>query len=307
MKKIVTLFLALLFLGSCSNEINYDIDERLFTQTDSVLLFNNKPFTGLVFSHHEKDKNLNFAWKEHYKNGVRSGLREVYNRNGQPLEISNWKNGKFHGQFQSYHENGVLKEDASFDNGEPTGLFTLYYDNGEIECQKNYVNGLLSGAYIENFVNGTPKIKGFYKNNERDSSWVKYIERQGRPISAHIMGSYKDGKRDGEWNEFQAPFYGYSLVVNYTDGKRNGEWKKIQRGRIDTEGFFKDDKPHGLWRHYALRAEGKFAGSYYEGYFDNGDIVPGWNCHFQDGSLKEAMEYYPLFEINEIPGISVSY
>lgn len=80
------------------------------------------------------------------------------------------------------------------------------------------------GAYVKFGLDRKPLTEGYYKNNQKDSTWTSYF-RESNLIQS--KGNYKFGEKNGVWSEF---FFNGSRVAPaskgvYFDGERVGEWK----------------------------------------------------------------------------------
>ena len=92
--------------------------------------------------------NGNLAVKSYYKNGEKSGLEEIYLRDGRLYRKHNYLNGKLHGLTTHYYNGSKSKPDAyylsttiEYDNGKKHGKYTTFWDCGSIRYIWKYIAG----------------------------------------------------------------------------------------------------------------------------------------------------------------------
>ena len=89
------------------------------------------------------DKDGQLFSKEHYRNGKPDGLWESYYKNGQLWFKGHNKDGNIDGLWEHYHENGQLYYKGYYKDGEPDGLWEFFFKDGTVNKDKTvtYKNG----------------------------------------------------------------------------------------------------------------------------------------------------------------------
>ena len=146
--KTLFLTISLLFLVSCTKEV--DLSDLVFNDGDCLMYLKGSttPFTGKVFS---RTTRIGFEWYSeiYWEEGKPSGEGRVY-RNGNLSSTSNYKEGVYHGEviwFERYgwdtsvYENSVSKEEdfeirSFWIKGDVIGDLELRYPDGTMEMKK---------------------------------------------------------------------------------------------------------------------------------------------------------------------------
>jgi len=137
MKKIITIFVSLLFITPCfsqqdllpayPNEISYNGD---------VAYFNGAAFTGILVDA-KTNKQLG-----KFKNGYKNGEFIEYHNNGKKKSESNFTEGKLNGTYNEWFYNGQKRVSYSYYYGTiADGIYTLYLENGTVDKMETYRNG----------------------------------------------------------------------------------------------------------------------------------------------------------------------
>lgn len=135
----------------------------------------------------------------------------------------------------------ISKEDGFFINEQGkkhNGELVSYYEDGTKEAIYEVKNGKENGK-VEFFYPTTNKLmeQGFYKNGEKDATWIKWSENGNKLAEAN----YKNGQKDGKWIIWDDN----SIVryeMEYTGGQRTGVW--ISRDEEGTIINTKDYSPN---------------------------------------------------------------
>ena len=139
MKKIVLiLIMFLLTLTGCGKERIEDISKLELRDQKIYVKGENKPYTGTFIKKYE---NGNLARVAEFKNGLRHGKEETYDKNGQLLLLDTYKNGQKNGPHRGYYDNGNLQTEATYKNGKNDGATRVYYENGQLWSESKYKNG----------------------------------------------------------------------------------------------------------------------------------------------------------------------
>jgi hypothetical protein len=98
------------------------------------------------------------------------------------------------------------------------------FENVRIQYQVLAANPKIRQGIYQRFLTASPKLveEGYYKNNLKDSLWVRY-NIIGDTVE---KGVYSKGLKNGYWKKWRFP-YGNPVVTR--------------------EGDYKDDKPVGIW------------------------------------------------------------
>ena len=104
----------LLTLTSCGKERIEDMSKLELRDGKIYVIGENKPYTGTFI---KKFENGNLREERNYKNGLRHGKQETYDKNSQLLLLNTYKNGKKDGQQKLYYENGNLRAEDKYTNG----------------------------------------------------------------------------------------------------------------------------------------------------------------------------------------------
>jgi antitoxin component YwqK of YwqJK toxin-antitoxin module len=134
---------------------------KVFNDTDSIaeVIFyasnkkiiskgrmNGKRYIGEWRFYHQNSDIL-MTLENYDDNGMLSGTRKVYFKNGQLAELANYTAGKLEGVNEWYSEAGVLLRRSQYSRGVLSGLTTHYNSNGNIRSEGNYVLGKKAGIW----------------------------------------------------------------------------------------------------------------------------------------------------------------
>ena len=133
----------LLTLTSCGKERTEDISKLEMRDEKIYIIGEDKPYTGTLI---DKYENGNLGKIAEFKNGLRHGKQETYDKNGQ-----------LNGPYNSYYENGNLKTEATYRNGKEDGPIRVYYENGQLWSESKYKNGVEVAPIKWYDENGNPK------------------------------------------------------------------------------------------------------------------------------------------------------
>ncbi|MCB0408807.1 MAG: hypothetical protein KDD29_01220 [Flavobacteriales bacterium] len=127
-----------------------------------------------------------------------------------------------------YSQN-ISKEGGFFvdENGKKhNGELVSYYEDGTKEAIYEVKNGKENGK-VEFFYPATNKLmeQGFYKNGEKDATWIKWSENGKKLAEAN----YKDGEKDGKWIIWDENGI-VRYEMEYTGGQRTGSWINRDEG-----------------------------------------------------------------------------
>ena len=153
-KNVLILIMFLLTLTSCGKERIEDMSKLELRDGKIYVIGENKPYTGTFI---KKFENGNLREEKNYKNGLRHGKQEIYDRSGQLLLLDTYKNGQKDGPHRGYYENGNLQTEAMYKNGKNDGATRVYYENGQLWSESKYKNGEKVAPTKWYDENGNPK------------------------------------------------------------------------------------------------------------------------------------------------------
>lgn len=150
--------IAILLLTACNakkKELN--ITNKDLSLKNGVMSFQDKPYTGMVYS----KINTQLSYKVVYKQGKKHGKEERFFFNGKIAVSGFYVNGKKSGKHQSWWSNGKPKLIHNYNvSGNYSGTQREWLSNGQLVKENNYNNGEKDGWQKSWDVNG--KINSNY-------------------------------------------------------------------------------------------------------------------------------------------------
>ena len=163
MKKLLPI-LSLLIIISCSKEIQ--LDQLVERNGLSYEVNNEKPFTGSTLSYYSNDQ---LESRIEYKDGLKDGLSETFNKNGQIIKSENYKENVLNGLYKSFHENGQLRVKVILKNELPIdGQVEYFFENGSVYERSIFKDGKENGLVESFYEDGTLKYKHNYKDGKKE-------------------------------------------------------------------------------------------------------------------------------------------
>lgn len=113
------------------------------------------------------------------------------------------------------------------------------------------------------------------------------------------QGFMKNGKKQGTWKIYEKKFLFPKYMVSYVDGAYNGPFfEYTERGQVEVQSNYKNNKLHGHWGQYkfgkkikeANYTDGLLDGFYKE--FNQRDESPKIEANYKMGKQDGAMKYY---------------
>jgi len=126
---------------------------------------------------------------------------------------------------------------------------TFYNENdttkiNEIFYVVSKTNMIKNGIYLKYYQNGVLKVKGFYKQNKKDSIWFDFFEN-GMKLSKI---EYENDLKNGIYVKY------FENIIDsgyYKQGKKDSLWYKYNlKGTLNSFGYYKNDKKNGIWKYY---------------------------------------------------------
>ena len=138
------LFLSIfILLSSCGQTIDWDDDKEYITISfnseglTKVLSYKGLPFNGELVEYFDDEK-TQLKERIDYKEGLKDGLSEEYNKNGQLERKGTYKEGEEEEEVKyTYYENGQLKEKETYKDGKKDGQWEYYDENGKLKEKKS--------------------------------------------------------------------------------------------------------------------------------------------------------------------------
>lgn len=143
-----------------------EVSDSKFQLKNGVLLYDNKPFTGITISHYTPT--VGPKSEIQYISGRKQGYEKQWYPSGQ-LAIERYYNlGKKVRIHSAWWENGTAKFEYHFNTkGEYHGIVKEWYSDGQLLRYFNYVNGQESGSQRLWKADGSIKANYEVWNGER--------------------------------------------------------------------------------------------------------------------------------------------
>jgi len=127
---------------------------------------------------------------EHFRNGLRNGLRSTFNEKGTPVSQGSYANDLRHGTWVYYNELGRKVREENYKNGQKDGLWFEWSDRGQLLGEQ------------------------LYKDDVKHGRWVMYAP-DGK---IQKETNYKDGFKHGAERTY-GPNGNVTLQTNYVNGR----------------------------------------------------------------------------------------
>jgi uncharacterized protein len=224
-----------------------------------------------------------------FEEGVESGIAKEYDDEGTVILISTYKNGFLvkdqeinrkdfrglrQGPWKHFYENSQqIQWEGIFKNNLKNGTFRDFDSTGKLVRTQEFINGELvdfstlnnKGERVrmeirrEYYPNAQDKIVGSYKNGVPEGVFREYsmdgevidtkVYKEGKVTSQGILDD--SGLEQGHWKFFYYPKGKIRSEGDYKDGKKTGLWKYYhENGNLMQEGSYVEDKAEGTWKWY---------------------------------------------------------
>jgi len=197
------------------------------TIQNGVVYFNNKPFTGTLYSDDDAviPNDCECTIMEQYKNGLKDG----------------WQ--------YAFYPNGKKKYEGEYKNGKPVGLHVFYDKNGHITIKKWY--NASGETREEHYNNGKLSLLIISENDQPKE--VKHFDQNGKLISHTIYKTpgdytvitYEDGYKKSEVSYKNDQLHGTKIIYG-PDGQKVYT-ETYQNGRLIEKGGWKNGQKDGWW------------------------------------------------------------
>lgn len=147
--------------------IRLDKSEPQVQVENGLVLWNNLPFTGILYSLHQS--------------------------NADTSSLSSYQNGREHGEWKQFYEGGQLKEKRFFKNGLKEGEYVAWWPNGNKQLHYFFENGEYEGGCREwNNEGSLIKLANYKKGHEEGLQQLWYDN--GKVRANYVV---KEGRRYG--------------------------------------------------------------------------------------------------------------
>ena len=200
-------------------------------------------------------------------------------------------NGLKQGLWRKYYRTDTLCSETFFKDDQPQGTSRTWYESGKLKAEVQPVGKIKLSYCISYFESGKVLAKGFYRNQQKDSTWIYYHENSD---SISAIEHYKNGLKNGNWKVFyKSGILAHEL--NYINGSKEGVVKEYNEdGKLIFEIQYKNGKENGLSVLYygdeKLRERGLYK---------NGERDGKWQQYDEQGVLKNEMTYKNGVEVNK--------
>lgn len=192
-------------------------------------------------------------------------------------------NGRKQGYWTKYDKEGHLVYEGRFHDDAPCGTFTYYYPNGKIRTISIISQGGKVALTTTRYPNGQLMATGKYVDQQRDSLWQFYSEKEGILVSEEF---YMNGKKEGPERIF-FPGDGVAEIIPWKEGIREGIWEQFyDDGTLRLQGSYLNDEKEGQLRTFFVDGKLMMAGQYRDGHQDG-----TWIYYDETGKVT-LKEYY---------------
>lgn len=220
----------------------------------------------------------------------RHGTWRFFYMNGQAAIEGEFKNGDRSGPWREWHWLSSLKLEGEYDGDQKVGLWKEYHNNGVVSAEGSYVADLKQGSWLQTWYTG--------------AQWRELQFNSGISEDPHerVCGEFK-----GKWTEDLKARVAGCEVCQVTPDQQSkrvkvGSWRWWHpNGKLEKEGEFFRDLPHGDWKEYDQEGELSEEGEYHfgqrqgrwSGYFTSGTLR--YRGHFNQAGEEEGLwqAYHP--------------
>lgn len=173
-----------------------------------------------------------------------NGFYTVYYGNGSVFTELYYENFEKHGPVKSYHYGpdpinpehkplkdieksyGPLRVECTYSHNLYHGYMKRYHSNGKLALEVNMINGMKDGIYKDYYESGNLRNLEYYESGKRHGKIKTYYDRA--PSGKFLKCTYECVN-----GVFHGPSFHY--LIN---------------GVLEKEGFYENDKVHGLCKYY---------------------------------------------------------
>lgn len=217
-----------------------------------------------------------------YQNGIKEGVHQTYDENGNPLGAELYsggillakgqydERGRKQGPWEYYYEDGTLKAKGSYIDdlrnetwkyyfqdstleqvgryilNEPDGTWRWYFNDGEIRKEQQFVDGLASGLNKEWNDSNQVIVEGEYIDGLKTGIWV-YQNHNVRET-----GDFVQDEREGIWTITWTDIEQTQLQSEWQNGVLNGLYTRyFKNGQVRERGRYNGGQKDGIWEYFA--------------------------------------------------------
>lgn len=190
--------------------------------------------------------------------------------------------GKKHGLWMKFYNNGKPAYIGHFEHGEPVGTMKRYFSSGDLKAKMDYKKN--DKVYTKLYYpDHSLAAEGLYKNQQKDSTWKYYAEKQNMLKS---IENYKDGVLHGK----NIIYYKNGQMVElkiWKNGEKDGIWKTYYPdGSLRTETKYTEGELNGFFNAYWQNGMPEIMGEYSSGLKEN-----TWKYYDRYGNLQDSIVY----------------
>jgi antitoxin component YwqK of YwqJK toxin-antitoxin module len=132
-------------------------------------------------------------WEAEYKNGQLHGIQNSYDEYGNLIVSKNYENNKLNGWYKTFREQPSKQ---MMKDGNVVESWTFYDQvDGKIKDHYKAEKGIKNGIYEEFHPNGSLKVKGLYKNGNKEGEWTVFL----RNTPQQLKINFKEGQATHTW------------------------------------------------------------------------------------------------------------
>lgn len=282
MKKLIPLFLFVLFSFTCFSQFDSDtaILQSITTHkdywkvfyADSIpILINNKKYTGIDTSQFiENGEKLLVL--ETFKDGLKVEVKIFY-ENGNPYCFYQFKNGKRDGVSKRWYKSGKIMFDNKMKEGKNVGIQISFYENEFPE----YISDENSGISIGFYANGRTKgLTKHFVDSVKCGNKLGYEETRWYPDGVLMLKQINNcGRQSYKMYYNDSTLYTDETIIDmalfhvgkYTKWYRNGE-KMIEGQYEDGNTQSEANIKTGVWKYW--NEKGKLEK---EEFYENNELI----------------------------------
>lgn len=209
----------------------------------------------------------NVRWTGFLANGKRDGQWKEYARNGLLISEYNYNDGSLNGSAKTYFLNGKVFKELNYKNGELHGEYLEYFRNGKLYKSAWYENGMGQGD-VTQYTNRGQKERYFTMLDDKINSNSYTYDVEGR---LNVVERYEKGifagftfydttgavtrkievKKEKVEVEFPSVAGDVLMKRTFVNGSKEGVSNSyFLDNKIESEGYYLNDKRDGLWKWY---------------------------------------------------------
>ena len=151
------------------------------------------------------------------------------------------------GKYVQYFPTGVLHVKAHFIENKLHGEELRYNENGNLKDRINHIDGFIEGTALSYTDSGKIQYERYYQKNKL--RFVRFFDLKLDSEFSRVDCYYKNDGCEEKKEYYKNGIC--SLECSYLNNKLNGKYIRYDmKGRIHTEGTYKDDKKIGEFKYY---------------------------------------------------------